>query len=258
MDDSPAFKRRRLNAVNKPFKSPLKTSASQKEHAPGPSLLGSTPVKSISDDTHDAFASRAIHSGSFSTPVQNKTYATRPAIRATPTANTSNSPASQEIQDALKQIRSLESSLMKARQDIDTLNQAMRLINLTKDAELSDLADKWRVAARQASEEVFAGARDKVNRMGGVGAWRERQREMAERANDWSEQQQDDDDEEEVYDENGDLINVVKIEKEEKFEDEWEYDAEMKKEQKQEEGRDDDASLHIMASPSLSTSANAL
>jgi hypothetical protein len=132
---------------------------------------------------------------------------------------------------------------MKTRQNIDTLNQALRLATSNKDTELDALATKWRSAARQAAEEVFAGARDKVNRMGGVGAWRQRQREMATAFSKWNEPPaKDEDEEEEIYDENGDLVEVVKREKEERFDDEWEYDAEAREEEKQDEGRDDDVS----------------
>lgn len=37
------------------------------------------------------------------------------------------------------------------------------------------LIGKWKVASREAAEEVFGDVRDRVNRMGGVGAWRERE-----------------------------------------------------------------------------------
>lgn len=39
------------------------------------------------------------------------------------------------------------------------------------------LTAKWRAASRAAAEEVYRGARDRVNRMGGVAAVRERERE---------------------------------------------------------------------------------
>lgn len=34
------------------------------------------------------------------------------------------------------------------------------------------LIAKWKAASREAAEEVFGDVRDRVNRMGGVGAWR--------------------------------------------------------------------------------------
>jgi Swi5-dependent recombination DNA repair protein 1 len=39
------------------------------------------------------------------------------------------------------------------------------------------LVQKWKVASRAVAEEVYASARDRVNKMGGVGAMRERERE---------------------------------------------------------------------------------
>lgn len=42
------------------------------------------------------------------------------------------------------------------------------------------LIDRWRTASRAAAEEVFASTRDRVNRMGGVGAWKEREQEQKE------------------------------------------------------------------------------
>lgn len=44
---------------------------------------------------------------------------------------------------------------------------------------------KWRSASRAAAEEVFAGARDKVNKMGGVGAMRDREKQKTEVAWGW-------------------------------------------------------------------------
>ena len=43
---------------------------------------------------------------------------------------------------------------------------------------MNRLVEKWRDTSRAAAEEVFAGTRDRINRMGGVGAWNERQREQ--------------------------------------------------------------------------------
>lgn len=47
--------------------------------------------------------------------------------------------------------------------------------------ELERLITKWRRASRDAAEEVFAETRDRVNKMGGVRGWKEREREGRER-----------------------------------------------------------------------------
>ena len=54
------------------------------------------------------------------------------------------------------------------------------------------MAEKWRGAARLAAEEIFASARDRVNRMGGVGAWREQERERNRRQREFFEPKVDD------------------------------------------------------------------
>ena len=61
----------------------------------------------------------------------------------------------------------------------------MAIVSSTQEAELAGLIAKWRQASRAAAEEVFEAARDRVDRMGGVGAMREREREMVERRRGW-------------------------------------------------------------------------
>jgi Swi5-dependent recombination DNA repair protein 1 len=243
MDSTPIVKRRKLNsAVNKPFKSPLKTSLNQIANPRVPSPLASAPVKDASNDHAGSPNAGSLRTPTLqSTPLKRMSY---PGMRNTSTSplSASSDPAtSREIQNSMRTVRTIESNLMKTRQEIDTLDQAIRLVTSNKDAELDALAIKWRVAARQAAEEVFAGARDKVNRMGGVGAWRERQEEMAQ-SNWWDEPVKKD--KEELYDDNDDLIEMECPEKEECYEDEWEYDAEARKQRKQDEGRDDDVGFY--------------
>ena len=54
--------------------------------------------------------------------------------------------------------------------------------------ELEALIVKWKSASREAAEEIFGGVKDRVNRMGGVGAWREREREAKKRLSAWDEE----------------------------------------------------------------------
>jgi ribosomal protein L19E len=65
------------------------------------------------------------------------------------------------------------------------LSQAHTLATSTKDDDLVVLIDRWRTASRAAAEELFATTRDKVNRMGGVGAWKAREQEGKERQQQW-------------------------------------------------------------------------
>jgi Swi5-dependent recombination DNA repair protein 1 len=53
------------------------------------------------------------------------------------------------------------------------------------------LIEKWRTASRSVAEELFATTRDKVNRMGGVGAWKAREKEGKERQQKWDQEERE-------------------------------------------------------------------
>jgi hypothetical protein len=74
---------------------------------------------------------------------------------------------------------------VQARSDIQILSQALSLATSNKDENLARLIDTWRTASRAAAEELFAKTRDRVNRMGGVGAWKEKEREQKEWRQKW-------------------------------------------------------------------------
>ncbi|KAE8384162.1 hypothetical protein BDV23DRAFT_191943 [Aspergillus alliaceus] len=78
------------------------------------------------------------------------------------------------ILDLQKQQRALQSRLATLRSELDTAQQALRLESSAKDAELQSLIMKWRSVSQNAAEEVFAGAQERVARMGGMKGWRER------------------------------------------------------------------------------------
>jgi Swi5-dependent recombination DNA repair protein 1 len=67
------------------------------------------------------------------------------------------------------------------------LTQAQTLATSTKDDDLVILID--RTASRSAAEEFFGSTRDRVNRMGGVGAWKEREKESKERQMRWDQEE---------------------------------------------------------------------
>lgn len=60
---------------------------------------------------------------------------------------------------------------------LETSTQALKIESSSRTLELEALIQKWKIASRAAAEEVFAKARDRVNKMGGVGVMRERERE---------------------------------------------------------------------------------
>ncbi|KAF2470976.1 uncharacterized protein BDR25DRAFT_334137 [Lindgomyces ingoldianus] len=148
---TPEAKRRRLNdaakTLHKPFKSPFRT-----------------PLKP---------------------PTAADTLA--PAPTPTPSLNPSEARPSQRILPTLQKKTSprLIREAVSLRSDIQMLTQAYRLATSSEDADLNLLIDTWRAASRAAAEELFAGTRDRVNRMGGVGAWREREREQREWRKQW-------------------------------------------------------------------------
>lgn len=85
-----------------------------------------------------------------------------------------NASGSPELVALQRQHSRLLSQLSKLKQQLDTAQQALRLGQSGQDIELRILVDRWKSTSREAAEEVFREAKDKVNRMGGVGVWRER------------------------------------------------------------------------------------
>ncbi|TLD38546.1 hypothetical protein E2P81_ATG01089 [Venturia nashicola] len=185
--ETPA-KRRRLNGnVNKPFKSPMRTPFKPNPNPPSASPLSTAPVKLANGSPTQIppmspILARDITSNPLNRPIPASTYI-KPA------------PPTSESLLLSRQNRGLETSVLRQKQDLDTLNQALAILSSSKSLELENLAEKWRTASRLAAEEVFAGARDKVNKMGGVGAWRERENERASFGKQWDEPPPTNDDE---------------------------------------------------------------
>ncbi|KAI9873345.1 MAG: hypothetical protein M1830_000514 [Pleopsidium flavum] len=174
---TPAAKRRRLDSasrtLSKPFVSPFKT-----------------PVKAkpAHDDTPDTTTGEEIEEIRSENPVTNPSQhtTTTPSKPAAPKAKphplpTTISPSKDPDLAALsKTHRTLETQLRALTTDLDTLSQAVKIESSNSDTDLEALIQKWKTASREAAEEVFAGVRDRVNRMGGVGAWRDAQRKQQE------------------------------------------------------------------------------
>ena len=78
---------------------------------------------------------------------------------------------------------------MQLRNEIQMLTQAQTLATSTKDDDLVVLVEKWRTASRAVAEELFGSTRDRVNRMGGVGAWKEREKESKQRQMQWDQEE---------------------------------------------------------------------
>ena len=183
-----AVKRRKLNesskVLSKPFVSPLKTSKSdpttlerEQNAAPytpyRPSMLAHTIAVAPTSASITAPASKPQdYTAKKSTPIR------RPLTALT--NSRTKDPA--EIA-AQKVITSLELRIRTVRNEIDTLSQAGCLRTSSRDSELEDVALKWKAAAQNAAEEVFATVKDRVQTMGGVRAWRESESQKWDRMN---------------------------------------------------------------------------
>ncbi|EXJ87527.1 hypothetical protein A1O3_04487 [Capronia epimyces CBS 606.96] len=84
-----------------------------------------------------------------------------------------------EPKDSRKERSVLSIRLTKLRQSLDTAQQALEIEESNQDAELRTLIGKWRTVAQEAAEELFADAKERVQGMGGVVAWRRRMKEDA-------------------------------------------------------------------------------
>ena len=210
-------KRRRLgnatHTLSQPFRSPFKT-----------------PLKSrINPETHVC----ATISSPPKDDAKTKAPLSPPSSPQTTTTITrlpppqARIPPSSEFLNLQKQHTRLLNQLSAARSHLETSNQALKIESSNRDIELEALIVKWRAASRAAAEEVFGGARDKVNKMGGVGAMRHRERQSKEKAWGWDDEQKrdeeaDDDDESGRVDSHGFKIG----EKEGEEQDEREEGAE--------------------------------
>jgi hypothetical protein len=86
--------------------------------------------------------------------------------------------------------RRVTSSIIATRATVSTLQQALKILeDPDRSEQLAALSEKWRSAARLAADEVYASARDKINRIGGVGAWRENELERREWRRSWDEKE---------------------------------------------------------------------
>jgi hypothetical protein len=84
--------------------------------------------------------------------------------------------ADPDIAALIKTQRQLEKQLQELKEELDIAEQARRIEAGSEkknpggeiDGELTQLILKWRVASRQAAEELFTGVRDRVNRYAGT------------------------------------------------------------------------------------------
>lgn len=220
MDTPRAFKKRRLDdALHKPFKSPLRKPLKQTAVPANASNLSSTSL-TLSKSPSEA-SKLSVNASTYSkSPHELPNSLDRATARAK--AHDSDPTTAASIRTIIVQNKALERQTIQLRQDTDSLTQALSILRANKAEELEELAQKWRDAARLAAEEIFASARDRVNTMGGVGAWRKQEQERSRRQREYFEPKMGDGggDGEDVDGE--DTENWKK--RDGKCEERWEYD----------------------------------
>lgn len=182
-------KRRRLNVdtkLSKPFKSPLRRDGANSGTGSGESAIGpsgispSTPVKMTSTSRKQSTETALFATQSQQTLSQT----TDPISPQTPQRGTTEDTGFSELQTPLSRLTDhqytlkhqridLHKRLFVLRQELDTVQQALNIEQSKQDAELEALIFKWKVVSREAAEELFGFAKEKVERMGGVAAWKE-------------------------------------------------------------------------------------
>jgi hypothetical protein len=186
MMDKPSSKRRRTDAataLSKPFKSPLRR--------PAPTNTNDMPSKPVvprtTEDTEvPATPIIPVEPNSISnspdpmtTPVPPKR---KRVLRLFPQFLSQSSQTSDpEILELQKQHREIKSKVDVLINELEVATQALNLETNPKYIEIPTLITKWRLASQDAADEVFFGAKERVNRMGGMAAWKERSKRDATR-----------------------------------------------------------------------------
>ncbi|KAF2758555.1 hypothetical protein EJ05DRAFT_355579 [Pseudovirgaria hyperparasitica] len=209
---TPLPKRRRLNgpsALHKPFKSPFRTALATCSNPPDtPPSSDNIEPKSDQPDEPSTTTSEPRAQPTVSTPFRNPYQPSTPSTTksrphpppfrtpqsiARPNApQQSLRPQPQTSHVSTPTSTSLSLRTSHLRTQIHTLNQAIQLLsNPDSDTHLLDLTSKWRSASRLAAEELFASSRERVQRMGGVSAWKDKEREGRTRMLTWEEERLD-------------------------------------------------------------------
>ncbi|KAJ5767361.1 uncharacterized protein N7511_004977 [Penicillium nucicola] len=177
----PPSKRRRVDAaatLSKPFKSPMR------RPVPTAATSPATPVAAKTFNDTPTLASRLSISDTPTNPpsTENRQSTIRPL--STPTRFRSSDP---DILALQKQQRVIQSRIASLRTNLDTAAQALQLESSTKDTELEGLIVKWRRISQDAADEAFVGAQARVNKMGGMKAWKRHSKRDATR---WEEDEE--------------------------------------------------------------------
>jgi Swi5-dependent recombination DNA repair protein 1 len=203
---TPQAKRRRLEEATKtlqkpfksPFRTPLKPSIGDDPPSSDPSEV-SAPTKTISgDNSACTVPTESISNVKHQVVITTRSAQIAPASEtSTPSIPKTLVPRSYSVIPSRLVSKktpskpSVAREIMQLRNEIQMLTQAQTLATSTKDDDLVALIEKWRTASRAAAEELFGITRDRVNRMGGVGAWQEREKEAKQRQMKWDREELD-------------------------------------------------------------------
>jgi Swi5-dependent recombination DNA repair protein 1 len=172
-------KRRRLDAaatLSKPFKSPMRRSTASTNIQPSTPISKETQTPATPNIPleHDLTPNSSIAIAPVLT-------ARKPILTPKLSIPKPFQPSDPEILALQKQQRAIQSRLAALRSELDNANQALKLESSHKDTELEALIVKWRLASQNAADEAFTGAQERVIRMGGMAAWKERSKRDATR-----------------------------------------------------------------------------
>ncbi|CAI7596381.1 unnamed protein product [Penicillium palitans] len=184
--DKQSSKRRRTDAataLSKPFKSPLRR--------PAPTNTDDTPSKPVAPRTTEDTEVPATPT----IPVEPNSISNSPNPTTTPVPpkrkrvlqlfpqfpSQSFQTSDPEILELQKQHREIKSKVDALINELEIATQALNLETNPRYIEIPTLITKWRLASQDAADEVFVGAKERVNSMGGIAAWKERSKRDATR-----------------------------------------------------------------------------
>ncbi|KFY75091.1 hypothetical protein V499_04901 [Pseudogymnoascus sp. VKM F-103] len=186
-------KRRRADstaaALSRPFRSPFRCTAGKpnRDSQDPPSDLGRTQLDQTASPRKVSHTPRARNSPSFpSKRQQGVNLSSRPS---------DTSDTQLEIAALVKAQRQLKNKLHSLAEELHLCEQAHKIERGSPDAgsgsgevdgELLRLIERWKSASRQAADELFGSAKDKINRMGGPQAWKEMQEKQQEFRNEFN------------------------------------------------------------------------
>ena len=242
-------KRRKLNdTLNKPFVSPLRKSNNNDAPLKQSNNDSNLPYQPYQPSTlaHTILAIPPVSTLSAVSKTQSINPAKSTPVRKQPNLSTSALKRSADPAEiaAHRGLTSLELRIRSIRNEIDTLKQAHQILNSTTDADLEDVATKWKLTSQSVAEEVFGSVKERVCRMGGVAAWRESEKKKYDRSNglgEFAQEPEVDDDEDCEFDSQGEELPEDEQEwrKKEKARVKQEMKDSMELEAKDETGEDD-------------------